>query len=77
MEGFWLFYSKKLKQKDLTPEEKADQKQELHSFNRFENAHETLKTFKNDPLIVPNGEFLYTTYGYSILQDVLEHVTEK
>lgn len=68
------------KQKDasnLTDEEKAETEKEFQSCIRYQDAHDASKVFRDDPLVVPKGKFHYTTYGYTVLEDILETITGK
>ncbi|XP_020824308.1 serine beta-lactamase-like protein LACTB, mitochondrial [Phascolarctos cinereus] len=49
---------------------------ELYLKEKFENSIESLRLFKNDPLFFkPGSQFLYSTFGYSLLAAVVERAS--
>ncbi|XP_044518370.1 serine beta-lactamase-like protein LACTB, mitochondrial [Gracilinanus agilis] len=49
---------------------------ELYLKEKFENSIESLRLFKNDPLFFkPGSQFLYSTFGYSLLAAVIERAS--
>ncbi|XP_072469351.1 serine beta-lactamase-like protein LACTB, mitochondrial [Notamacropus eugenii] len=49
---------------------------ELYLKEKFENSVESLRLFKNDPLFFkPGSQFLYSTFGYSLLAAVVERAS--
>jgi len=70
-------YSKKAKVEDMTDDDKKAADAEFKSCIRYENAHQASKIFRDDELLFTEGQFHYTTYGFTLLEDVLETVTGK
>ncbi|XP_015996602.2 serine beta-lactamase-like protein LACTB, mitochondrial isoform X1 [Rousettus aegyptiacus] len=49
---------------------------ELYLKEKFENSIESLRLFKNDPLFFkPGSQFLYSTFGYSLLAAIVERAS--
>ncbi|XP_060083887.1 serine beta-lactamase-like protein LACTB, mitochondrial [Ylistrum balloti] len=54
------------------------EKSEYFIADHFKSVMESLNLFKDDPLVhEPGSEYLYTTYGFTLLSAVLEAVTKK
>ncbi|NXN78536.1 LACTB protein, partial [Bombycilla garrulus] len=50
--------------------------EEYYLKEKFESVIESLKIFKNDPLIFkPGSQFLYSTYGFTLLSAVVERAS--
>lgn len=56
--------------------DKEFEHEEYYLKEKFENVIESLKIFKNDPLFFkPGSQFLYSTYGFTLLSAVVERVS--
>ncbi|XP_009895481.2 serine beta-lactamase-like protein LACTB, mitochondrial [Dryobates pubescens] len=56
--------------------DKEFEQEEYYLKEKFESVIESLKIFKNDPLFFkPGSQFLYSTYGFTLLSAVVERVS--
>ncbi|OXB65682.1 hypothetical protein ASZ78_014661 [Callipepla squamata] len=56
--------------------DKEFEHEEYYLKEKFESVIESLKIFKNDPLFFkPGSQFLYSTYGFTLLSAVVERVS--
>ncbi|XP_032621342.2 serine beta-lactamase-like protein LACTB, mitochondrial isoform X1 [Chelonoidis abingdonii] len=66
------------KGRNLKPVKKTQEfeHEEYYLKEKFENVIDSLKIFKNDPLVFkPGSQFLYSTYGFTLLSAVVERAS--
>ena len=61
----------------MTDDEKIESDKEFKSLKRYKNAEDAANIFENDDLVVQPGTFHYSTYGYTVLEWIIEKVGEK
>ena len=61
----------------MTDDEKLEADREFKSLNRYQNAEKAAEIFKNDDLVVKPGTFHYSTYGFTVLEWIIEKLGEK
>jgi len=62
---------------EMTDDEKIESDKEFKSLKRYKNAEDAANIFENDDLVVQPGTFHYSTYGYTVLEWIIEKVGEK